>query len=182
MTRQRKWQKNTIGLYCWITHSRAATLNEFHVAVSYIILYYIILYIILYYIILYYIILYYIILYYIVLYYIISYYIILYYIILYYIILYYIILYYIVIYYIILYYIILYYIILYYIILYYIIFIHYAHAAANLNSGYSKYVKAARVHYFCTIAPRTSRAVLSERERRVGLIYASVWLIHFLNG
>ena len=39
--------------------------------------------------------------------------------------------------------------------------VHYAHAAANLNSGYSKYTKAARVHYFCTIALRTSRAVLT---------------------
>ena len=27
----------------------------------------------------------------------------------------------------------------------------YAHAAANLNSGYSKYGKVARVHYFCRI-------------------------------
>ena len=39
--------------------------------------------------------------------------------------------------------------------------VHYAHAAANLNSGYSKYSKVARVHYFCTIALRTSRAVLT---------------------
>ena len=39
--------------------------------------------------------------------------------------------------------------------------VHYAHAAANLNSGYSKYAKVARVHYFCTIALRTSRAVLA---------------------
>ena len=39
--------------------------------------------------------------------------------------------------------------------------VHYAHAAANLNSGYSKYAKVARVHYFCTIALRTSRAVLT---------------------
>ena len=60
--------------------------------------------------------------------------------------------------------------------------VHYAHAAANLNSGYSKYVKVARVHYFCTIALRTSRAVLTERERRVGLIYVSIGLIHFLKG
>ena len=54
--------------------------------------------------------------------------------------------------------------------------VHYAHAAANLNSGYSKYAKVARVHYFCTIALRTSRAVLTQawasrrvdlRERRV---------------
>ena len=40
--------------------------------------------------------------------------------------------------------------------------VHYAHAAANLNSGYSKYAKVARVHYFCTIALRTSRAVLTQ--------------------
>ena len=39
--------------------------------------------------------------------------------------------------------------------------VHLAHAAANLNSGYSKYAKAVRVHYFCTIALRTSRAVLT---------------------
>ena len=39
--------------------------------------------------------------------------------------------------------------------------VHYAHAAANLNSGYPKYAKVARVHYFCTIALRTSRAVLT---------------------
>ena len=30
--------------------------------------------------------------------------------------------------------------------------VHYARAAANLNSEYSKYAKEARVHYFCTIA------------------------------
>ena len=60
--------------------------------------------------------------------------------------------------------------------------VHYAHAAANLNLGYSKYAKVARVHYFCTIALRTSRAVLTLREHRVGLIYASVGLIYFLNG
>ena len=56
--------------------------------------------------------------------------------------------------------------------------VHYAHAAANLNSVYSKYAKVARVHYFCTIALRTSRAVLTRarasrrvdlRERRVDL-------------
>ena len=39
--------------------------------------------------------------------------------------------------------------------------VHYAHAAANLNSGNSKYAEVARVHYFCTIALRTSRAVLT---------------------
>ena len=38
--------------------------------------------------------------------------------------------------------------------------VQYAHAAANLNSGYSKYAKVARVHYFGTIALRISRAVL----------------------
>ena len=39
----------------------------------------------------------------------------------------------------------------------YILFIHklhvpYAYVAANLNSGYSKYTKVARMHYFCTIS------------------------------
>ena len=37
--------------------------------------------------------------------------------------------------------------------------VQYAHAAANLNSGYSKYAKVARVHYFlynCT--PKISRS------------------------
>ena len=29
--------------------------------------------------------------------------------------------------------------------------VYYTHAAANLNSGYSKYAKVARVHYFCTL-------------------------------
>ena len=38
--------------------------------------------------------------------------------------------------------------------------VHYAHAAANLNSGYSKYAKVVRVHYFCTIncTPNISRS------------------------
>ena len=40
--------------------------------------------------------------------------------------------------------------------------VHYVHAAANLNSGNSKYAEVARVHYFCTIALRTSRAVLTQ--------------------
>ena len=39
--------------------------------------------------------------------------------------------------------------------------VYYAHAAANLNLGYLKYAKVACVHYFCTIALRTSRAVLT---------------------
>ena len=39
--------------------------------------------------------------------------------------------------------------------------VHYRHAAANLNSGYSKYAKVAHMHYFYTIALRTSRAVLT---------------------
>ena len=56
--------------------------------------------------------------------------------------------------------------------------VYYAHATANLNSGYSKYGKVARVYYFCTIALRTSRAVLTRvwasrgvdlHERRVDL-------------
>ena len=47
-------------------------------------------------------------------------------------------------------------------------FIHSAHAAANLNSGYAK---VARVHYFCTIALRTCRTVLTRAwaSRRVDL-------------
>ena len=61
--------------------------------------------------------------------------------------------------------------------------VHYAHAAANLNSGYSNYAKVARVHYFCTIALRTSRAVLTRawasrrfdlRERRFDLFSKQV--------
>ena len=37
--------------------------------------------------------------------------------------------------------------------------VHYAHAAANLDSGYSKYAKVARLHYFCTICtPNISRS------------------------
>ena len=49
--------------------------------------------------------------------------------------------------------------------------IHYAHAAANLYSGYPKYVKVTRMHYFCTIALWTSRAVLMRARalRRVDL-------------
>ena len=46
-----------------------------------------------------------------------------------------------------------------------------AHAAAKLNSGYSKYAKVARVHYYCTIALWTPCAVLTRAwaSRRVGL-------------
>ena len=64
--------------------------------------------------------------------------------------------------------------------------VHYAHAAANLNSGYSKYAKVACMHYFCTIALRTPQAVLTRacasrrvdlRERRVDLF--SKWVILF---
>ena len=64
--------------------------------------------------------------------------------------------------------------------------VHYAHAAANLNSGYSKYVKVARVHYFCTIALRTSCAVLTRawasrrvdlRERRVDSFSKRVYIL-----
>ena len=76
--------------------------------------------------------------------------------------------------------------------------VHYAYAAANLNSGYSKYAKVARVHYFCTIALRTSRAVLTRalasrrvdlRERRVDsfskrvnyiLLVIFKWLLNLL--
>ena len=30
--------------------------------------------------------------------------------------------------------------------------LHYTHAAGNLNSGYSKYMKVVCMHYFCTVA------------------------------
>ena len=67
-----------------------------------------------------------------------------------------------------------------------------------INSGYSKYAKVASVHYFCTIALRTSCAVLTRawasrrvnlRERRVGLFFKRViiffwvlfkWLLNLL--
>ena len=61
--------------------------------------------------------------------------------------------------------------------------VHYAHVAANLNTGYSKYAKVAHVHYFCTIALPASRAVLTRawasrrvdlRERRVDLFSKQV--------
>ena len=76
--------------------------------------------------------------------------------------------------------------------------VHHAHAAANLNSGYSKYAKVACVHYFCTIALRTSHAVLTRawalrrvdlRKRRVDLFSKRViffllvifkWLLNVL--
>ena len=73
--------------------------------------------------------------------------------------------------------------------------VHYAHAAANLNSGKSKYAKVARVHYFCTIALWTSRAMLMRawasrrvdlRECRVDLfskrviIFCWRWLLNLL--
>ena len=34
MAWQCKWQKNTIGLYCWISHSKEI-LNGIHIAVAY---------------------------------------------------------------------------------------------------------------------------------------------------
>ena len=45
--------------------------------------------------------------------------------------------------------------------------IHYAHAEANLNSGYSKYAKVARKHYFSIIVLRTP---LRAHERSVGCV------------
>ena len=36
--------------------------------------------------------------------------------------------------------------------------VHYTHAAANPNSGYSKYAKAARVHYFYNCTPNISHS------------------------
>ena len=45
--------------------------------------------------------------------------------------------------------------------LFHTLWVHYAHAAANLNWPYSKYTKVARVHYFCTIALPTHYARVS---------------------
>ena len=53
-------------------------------------------------------------------------------------------------------------------------FIYYA--AANLNSGYLKCTKVVRMHYFCTIALRTSGAVLTQASRRVDLHECKVGL------
>ena len=49
--------------------------------------------------------------------------------------------------------------------------VHYAHAAANLNSGYSKYAKVARVHYYISRSADASVSVarVDLRERRVDL-------------
>ena len=52
-----------------------------------------------------------------------------------------------------------------------------AHAAANLNSGKSKYAKVARMHYFCTVALQTHYASVSVAK---GCIHARVELIHLL--
>ena len=60
--------------------------------------------------------------------------------------------------------------------------IHYAHATANLTSGYSKYAKVACVHYVCTISLRTSHAELTGAWASRSVIYVSVGLIYFLNG
>ena len=49
--------------------------------------------------------------------------------------------------------------------------VHSAHAAANLNSGYSKYAKVARVHYFVQLHSEHPAQCWRERELRVGLIY-----------
>ena len=59
--------------------------------------------------------------------------------------------------------------------------IHCAHAAANLNSGYSKYTKVARVHYFCTIALRTSHAVLSKFTRKSKYAFINLLLSFYNN-
>ena len=60
--------------------------------------------------------------------------------------------------------------------------VHYAHAVANLNSGYSKYAKVAHVHFFVQLHSEHLAQCWRERERRIGLIYASIGLIYFLNG
>ena len=58
-----------------------------------------------------------------------------------------------------------------------LLFIHSTHAAANLDSRYSKYTKVARVHHFCTIALRN---ISRSADASVGLIYGRVGLIYFL--
>ena len=67
--------------------------------------------------------------------------------------------------------------------------VHYEHAAADLHLGKSKYAKVAGMHYFFTIAIRTSRAVLTRawasrrvdlREHRVNLFHKRVILCCWL--
>ena len=52
----------------------------------------------------------------------------------------------------------------------YTLHLHCMHAAANLNSGYSKYEKVARVHYFCTMALRTPYV-------HVSIVYGAFMLV-----
>ena len=61
--------------------------------------------------------------------------------------------------------------------------VHYMLAAANLNSGYSKYAVVARTRIiFVQLHSKHLAQCWRERERRIGLIYASVGLIYLLNG
>ena len=57
--------------------------------------------------------------------------------------------------------------------------VYYAHAAANLNSEYSKYAKVECVHYLCTIALQTALDVC---EGSIGYIHMHVGLIHLISG
>ena len=74
--------------------------------------------------------------------------------------------------------------------------VHYAHVTANLNWEYLKYAKVARMHYFSTIALRTSHAMLTwawalhrvdSRQHRVdlfatrGLLFCCVISTNILN-
>ena len=66
--------------------------------------------------------------------------------------------------------------------------VYYAHAAANLNSGYTKYAKVARVHYFCIIALRIPYAqrMVHSRARRIDsftlrvILFCWYWLKNLL--
>ena len=46
-----------------------------------------------------------------------------------------------------------------------------AHAAANLNSGYSRYAKVARVHYFVQLHSEHQKTHMSIALTRAGLIH-----------
>ena len=47
------------------------------------------------------------------------------------------------------------------------LYVNYVHAPANLNSRYSKYMKVARAHYFCTIALRPRERIVHLHARRM---------------
>ena len=60
--------------------------------------------------------------------------------------------------------------------------VHYAHAATNLDSEYSKYAIVVRIILFVQLLSEHLAQCWREREHRVGLINVSAGLIYFLNG